>query len=144
MQQRKRRHQAADPDQKVSVGHSLNEVTCGVMVQQGGAMKDENDYQIAGDDEYGQKDDDPHFQEANRNGFMRSHTQKAKWTAAIKSFRGRVHCEISKDIRVMPAPLPSFSQTHRVPRYNSSWAASAMGTASNFTGERRRANFLPC
>lgn len=54
-------HQAADPHQKVCIGHGLDEVAGGVVVEERGTVEDKDDYQVASDDEDREEEDDGHL-----------------------------------------------------------------------------------
>lgn len=55
VQQRESGHQATQPHQEVCIGHSLDKVTGGVVVQQRGTMKHEDDRQIPSYNEHSEQ-----------------------------------------------------------------------------------------
>ncbi|TNN33988.1 hypothetical protein EYF80_055854 [Liparis tanakae] len=75
VEQRQGGHQAAEAHQQVGVGHGLDEVAGGVVVQQRGAVEHEDHRQVAGDDERRQEDDDGRLQDARLQALVQPPAQ---------------------------------------------------------------------
>lgn len=56
--------QAADPHQQISIRHSLNESTGGVLAKQGCTVKHKNHHQVPGNNEDSEEEYDGDFKEA--------------------------------------------------------------------------------
>lgn len=93
MEERQRGHQAADAHQQVGIGHGLDEVAGGVVVQQRGTVEDEDHHKVAGDDEHREEEDDNHLQHTGIQAMGITHsTQQAELgRATLVHIRGRVH-----------------------------------------------------
>ena len=88
-----RGHQAADPHQQVGVRHGLDEVAGGVVVQQWGAVEDEDHHQVASNDEHSEEKDDDHLQHAGIQaaGVTHGAQQAERGRTTLVRIRRRVH-----------------------------------------------------
>lgn len=93
MEEGQRGYQAADSHQQVGIGHGLDEVAGGVVVQQRGTVEDEDHHQVASNDEHGEKEDDNHLQHAGIQavGVTNSAQQAERGRTTLVHIGGRVH-----------------------------------------------------
>lgn len=86
-------HQAGDTHEQISVGHGLDKVAGGVVVQQWGTVENKDYHQVASYDEHSEEEDDNHLQHAGIQAVGVTHgAQKAeRGRDTLVSIRGRVH-----------------------------------------------------
>lgn len=70
--------QAADPNQQISISHSLDESAGGVLAKQGGTVKHKNHHQVTRDNENSEEKYDRDFKEAGGENLRIAHLKQAE------------------------------------------------------------------